>query len=87
MVAVIDEREECGDARCIEFRVHRSLADPTLVVGSWRFPRSGPAVDQSRFGTSVTTEFRCALDCADQHGIPFVWVNDPEGLFPPWTRR
>ena len=27
------------------------------------------------------------LDCADQHGIPFVWVNDPDELFPPCERR
>jgi hypothetical protein len=87
VVAVIDERDECGDARCIEFRVHRSSTDPALVLGSWRFPSTGSAVDQSRLGTSVTMEFRCAVDCADQHGIPFVWVNDPDGLFPPWARQ
>jgi len=23
-----------------------------------------------------------SVDCADQHGIPFVWVNDPDELFP-----
>ena len=31
-------------------------------------------------------EFRQVLDCADQQGIPFVWVNDPDELFPPWER-
>jgi hypothetical protein len=87
VVAVIDEREECGDARCIEFRVYRSPTDPDLVLGCWRFPSDGSAIDESRLGTSVTAEFRCVVDCADQHGIPFVWVNDPDGLFPPWIRR
>jgi hypothetical protein len=34
----------------------------------------------------IRMEFRFAVDCADQHGIPFVWVNDPDELFPPWER-
>ena len=86
MVAVIEGKEEAGGARFIEFKVHRSDADPRRILGSWRFPHSGTVIEESRLGTSIETEFRCAVDCADQHGIPFVWVNDPEELFPPWTR-
>lgn len=86
MVAVIDEKEDAGDARYIEFKVHRSPTDPDLILGSWRFPHSGIAIDQSKLGTSVQAEFRCVMDCADQHGVLFVWVNDPDELFPPWTR-
>ena len=37
MVAVIDGKEEAGGARFIEFKVHRSDADPALILGSWRF--------------------------------------------------
>ena len=36
---------------------------------------------------AVALEFRHAVDCADQHGIPFVWVNDPDELFPYYERR
>jgi uncharacterized protein YbaA (DUF1428 family) len=81
VVAVIDDQSEAGGAPYIEFKVVRSADDPDLIVGSWQFRH-----DQSA-GRAVLTEFRYAVDCADQHGIAFVWVNDPEELFPPWERR
>jgi hypothetical protein len=43
-------------------------------------------IDQSKLGNTIEADFRFAVDCADQHGIPFVWVNDPDELFPPWIR-
>jgi len=86
VVAVIDEKKDAGDARYIEFKVHQSPTDPNLILGSWRFAHGRIAIDQSKLGTSIETEFRCAVDSADQHGIPFVWVNDPDELFPPWSR-
>lgn len=87
MVAIIEGKEEAGAAQFIEFTVHRSAEDPDLVLGSWRLAHGGRTIDESKPGTSVATELRYAVDCADQHGIPFVWVNDPEELFPPWKRR
>ena len=87
MVAVIEGKEEAGGARYIEFKVYQSPTDPNCVLGSWRFVHGkSTLVDQSKPGTSIVMEFRHALDCADQHGIPFLWVNDPEELFPPWDR-
>ena len=87
MVAVIDELTEAGASPYIEFKVHRSPDDPDIVLGSWRFTHGERVIDQNKPGTSITMEFRFAVDCADQHGIPFVWVNDPEELFSPWARR
>ena len=86
MVAVIDEKEAAGGARYIEFKVYQSPTDPNLALASWRFPECGIAIDRSKLGNTIETDFRFAVDCADQHGIPFVWVNDPDELFPPWTR-
>ena len=86
MVAVIEGKEEAGGARYIEFKVCRSPTDPDHALANWRFPDSGRAIDQSKLGNSLETEFRLAVDCADQHGIPFVWVNDPDLLFPSWAR-
>lgn len=86
MVAVIEGMEEAGGARFIEFKVYRSPADPNHATASWRFPDSGTAIAQSQFGNTIEMELRFAVDCADQHGIPFVWVNDREELFPSWTR-
>lgn len=87
MVAVIDELSEAGGSSFIEFKVERSPDDPDRILGSWCFARGGRVIDQSRLDTTVVMEFRFVVDCADQHGIPFVWVNDPEELFPPWVRR
>jgi len=90
VVAVIDEKESAGGARCIEFEVYRGPTDPDRILGRWRFAvgdPSGTVIDESRPGTPVETEFRHVVDCADQHGIPFVWVNDPDELFPPFARR
>jgi hypothetical protein len=88
VVVVIEDKGEAGGARCIEFKVHRSPGDPSRILGNWRLVHGDTTlVDQSRQDAAVAAEFRVVLDCADQHGIPFVWVNDPEELFPPWERR
>jgi hypothetical protein len=88
VVTVIEGKEEAGGARYIEFKVHRSETDPSYIHGSWRFAHGDSGlIDQSKLESPVGTEFRLVLDCADQHGIPFVWVNDPDELFPPWERR
>jgi hypothetical protein len=90
VVAVIEEVEYAGTAQYIEFKVYQSPTDPNRILGSWRFTSGGPAgtlIDESRIGTTVEMEFRHVIDCADLHGIPFVWVNDPDELFPPYNRR
>jgi hypothetical protein len=88
VVEVIEGKEEAFGAKYIEFKVHRSETDPGLILGSWRFAHgSSTLIDQSTPDSPVATEFRLVVDCADQHGIPFVWVNDPDELFPPWERR
>jgi hypothetical protein len=86
VVAVIEGKEEAGGARYIEFKVDPSPTDPSRALASWRFPESGIAIDQSKPGNIIEAEFRFAVECADQHGVSFVWVNDPDELFPPWTR-
>ena len=90
MVAVVEDKESVGAAQYIEFKVYRSPTDPNRILGSWRFAAGGPSetvIDQSRPETTVEVEFGHVVDCADQHGIPFVWVNDPDELFPPFVRR
>ena len=88
MVAVIEGKEEAFGARYIEFKVCRSETDRSLILGTWRLAHgSSTLIDQNKPDSPVATEFRHVVDCADQHGIPFVWVNDPDELFPPWERR
>jgi hypothetical protein len=90
VVAVIEEVEYAGTAQYIEFKVCPSPTDPDVILGSWRFTSGGPngtVIDENKPGATAGTEFRHVVDCADLHGIPFVWVNDPEELFPPYSRR
>jgi hypothetical protein len=87
VVAIIEGKEEAGGAQYIEFKVSRSETEPDNCQASWRFPAEGTVIGQSTSGNAVLTEFRFAVDCADQHGVPFVWINDPDQLFPPWVRR
>ena len=86
MVAVIEGEEEAAGARYIAFKVYPNPTDPSLPAASWRFPENGLVIEESKPGNSIEREFRLAVDCADQHGILFVWVDDPEELFPPWVR-
>ena len=86
MVAVVDDRGETAGARYIEFKVYQSPDEPNRAQASWRFPDAGMAIEQSQPGSALEMEFRHAVDCADRHAIPFVWVNDPGELFPPWVR-
>ena len=90
MVAIIEEKEYAGTAQYIEFKVYHSPTTPDRILGSWRLTAPVPGetvIDQSRPDSPVEVEFSHVLDCADQHGIPFVWVNDPEELFAPFIRR
>jgi hypothetical protein len=87
VVAVIDDKSEAGGGRYIEFRVHRSVDGAERIVASWSLRLGDRVIDADRPGTTALVELRFAVDCADQHGIPFVLVDDPEELFPPWERR
>jgi hypothetical protein len=90
VVAVIEDKEMAGAAQYIEFKVSQSPTNPNRVLGSWRFAAGGPSgtvIDQSRPDSPVQIEFSHAMDCADLHGIPFVWLNDPDELFAPYIRR
>ena len=91
MVQVIDRLEEAGGAEYIHFRPYRSPRDPNRILASW-----GPhAVDEpgrmgslgtSVLGTPVELEFKRAYNEAVDYGVPFLWVDDPDGLFPPAKR-
>jgi hypothetical protein len=92
VVRVVERKEDAGPARYIEYKAYRSPGDPRLILGAWQYAESvagakaAIATATSNLGTPVETDFRRALDYADRHAIPFVWVNDPHGLFPPSKR-
>jgi hypothetical protein len=86
MVQVIDKKEEAGGATCIKFRVYRSHRG---IRANWQHGATvhGMAsIGTSQLGLDVETDFKRAFNEAVQYGVPFLWVDDPEGLFPPAKR-
>ena len=91
MVQVIDRMEDAGGAEYIHLRVRRSRVKHDLILADWGphgvdEPGRMASIGQSQLGTPVELEFKHAFNEAVQYGVPFLWVDDPEGLFPPAKR-
>ena len=62
------------------------------ALGSWQHagepagPKGPAPIDGNLLGTPVEIEFERVVKIAHQDGVPFVWVDDPNGLFPPSAR-
>ena len=89
MVQIIEDETKAGGVENrIEFGVWRT---PTGDIrGRWQDAREEPGRLASIIGsepfTPIEDEFRRVVDWARACGVPFVWVNDPKGLFPPSAR-
>jgi hypothetical protein len=89
MVQVIDRLEDAGGAECIQFTPYRSPRDPNRILANWQHgvSQQGMAsIGTSVLGTPVKDEYKRAYNEAVQFGVPFLWVDDPGGLFPPADR-
>jgi hypothetical protein len=91
MVRVIEKAEDAGELACIEFRVYLKPTDDTVVFGEMTFAESAGSkapitITTSNLGVPVEAAFVGTLEYANRRNIPFVWVNDPRGLFPPSKR-
>jgi hypothetical protein len=90
--AIIENEQAAGGAKCIRFQVYPSKLRPGVISARWlpvgeRVAPKGPApVDGGQLGTPVHIEFTRAVTAAREDGVPFVWVDDPNGLFPPSAR-
>ena len=77
--------------RCRVYQVH-ALSKPrdhNLILGSWQHGVSHQGVasiGMSVLGTPVKDDYKRAYNEAVQYGVPFLWVDDPAGLFPPADR-
>jgi hypothetical protein len=89
MVQVIESLEDAGGAKCIRFRVYRSPRNPNRILADWQHPvevNGMVGIGTSVLGTPVEIEFQRAFNEATQYSVPFLWVDDPQGLFPPAKR-
>jgi hypothetical protein len=93
MVQIIEKQQDAEGAECIKFRVYRSQNPntPDLILGEWQHateepnpgnPKGALGIANSQLGTPVGIEYEHVKTHADKHGVPFVWVDDPQGLFP-----
>jgi hypothetical protein len=90
--AIIENEQAAGGAQCIRFHVYPSPTRPGVILGSWQHagepvgPKGPAPIDGNLLGATVDIEFQRAVTVAHQDGVPFVWVDDPNGLFPPSAR-
>jgi hypothetical protein len=92
MVRVVERREVAsGEEMIFEFKVYRSPKDGRTVLGYMR-PR-GIIVNKNTvqwigtsFGVPVSDAFRETLSLLENVDAAILWVNDPNGCFPPDIR-
>jgi hypothetical protein len=91
MPQVIDNPEEAGnELRVFVFVVYLSTKDHKTVMG-YLAPFAGVGTQtapwvQTGFGVKAAEAFQRVLQMAEDHGIPYVLVQDPNILFPPEKR-
>jgi hypothetical protein len=89
---IIENEQAAGGAKCIRFHVYPSPRRPGVILANWQHgsqpagPKAPAPIDGNQLGTPVEIEFQRAVTVAHQDGVPFVWVDDPDGLFPPSSR-
>lgn len=88
MLKVVRQKpENVDDETLVEFTVYRSPKDNSTVLGYMQhFYPSGPKEGtfvKSDYGMIVEDAFAYATKYAEERGIPYVWINDPEDLFIP----
>jgi hypothetical protein len=87
MVQVIDRLEDAG---VIRFTVYRSPRDHNRILANWLHAvdeHGMGSIGTSVLGTPVEIEYQRVVNEAARYGVPFIWVDDPNGLFPPAKRQ
>jgi hypothetical protein len=88
MVQIIENEQGAGQAEYIKFRVYQGT---DRILADWQHSTTGPAkgpveIATGELGIPVESQFQRAVTYAHERGVPFVWVDDPQGLFPPSAR-
>jgi hypothetical protein len=88
VVQIIENEKDARGFEHIRFRPYRSPRNPDLILANWQYagqpvaPKGPAPIDGHQLGTPVHIEFCRAVTTAHENGVPFVWVDDPDGLFP-----
>jgi hypothetical protein len=91
MVQIIEDKESAGGADLIRFHPYQGQRTGQILA-SWQYhvepsnPKGPASIPGHMLGTPIDIEFCRALSVADYYGVPFIWVDDPAGFFPPSAR-
>lgn len=92
MVEIIENEQDAGGAERIRFRPYRSTRRPGVILASWKYapepadPKGPALILENKLGTPAVIELPNAMIAAYQYSVRFVWIDDPDGLFPPPDR-
>lgn len=92
MIQIIEDQQSAAGAKCIRFRPYESKRYPGVIAAHWQHAMEpadakGPApIPGDTPGTPVHIEYMRAVQVAHYDGVPFIWIDDPGGLFPPPDR-
>jgi len=87
VVKVIENRTDAGQSAVFEFKVYKSRRRVLGYLKPYEL-RDGSRARWVRtdFGRDATQVFKIVIQLAKHHRIPFVYVDDPEGVFRPDKR-
>jgi hypothetical protein len=87
VVKVIENRTDAGQSAVLEFKVYKSRRRVLGYLKPYEI-RDGSRARWVRtdFGRDAKQVFKIVIQLAKQHSIPFVYVDDPEAVFPPDKR-
>ncbi len=89
MVKIIEQKDDAQGAPYLEFHV-RQEGIPPRVLGHYIFARSGPGTEHMAITGNSDAEVQGAwiqaTSWAQQLGVEFILVIDPDGLFPSGKR-
>jgi hypothetical protein len=87
VVKVIENKTDAGQSAVFEFKVYKSRQRVLGYLKPYEIRDHGRARwVRTDFGRDAKQVFETVIQLAKQHSIPFVCVDDPEGVFPPDKR-
>jgi hypothetical protein len=87
MVRVIEYRSEAGPAPVLEIAVYRDLGGQPLATLNMNHRATGyNMLDELPDALPAKVAFLLAVGKAERERIPYVWVHDPQSVFPPEKR-
>jgi hypothetical protein len=88
VVQIIEREEDLPDGAFVQITVHRDPTVPSVVLADLNiFDAPGaPGTSSLIDDPAVDDLFIRAIELARELGASVVWVDDPEGLFPPSRR-